>query len=83
VRKALKYGELIKLKFGKTYLNAYHCHFFYGFSVYVIVYDVRKPASDENNIYMIMVENTEVSEFSRRLKMHPKMIFVADWFYPS
>ena len=83
VRKTLKYGELIRLKFGKTYLNAYHTHFYYGFSMYVIIYDVRKPKNDESNIYAVMLENTEVSEFSKRLKMHPRTIMAVDWFYPS
>lgn len=82
VRKTLKYGNAIKLKFGRTYMNAYHSHFYCGFSMYVMIYDPRKPRNDESNIYAVMLENTELSEFSQKMQMHPRIIFAIDWFYP-
>jgi len=82
-RKTVKYGHLVKVRFGKNLLPAYYCWFYSGFGVYVIYWDLPLAAYDEGRIFAVIVENPAHDDVRERVRAPPTIFFAVDWFYPS
>ncbi|MBI1970717.1 hypothetical protein HYS47_03150 [Candidatus Woesearchaeota archaeon] len=61
IRKTLKYGTFVKMKYKEAYHFAYHSSFSSGFSVYVLI-GWQENQLHKENINAVILENENIDE---------------------